>query len=110
MTLSNQLTSDLSQFIDDSEFAKEIIFTPGESYPNRTDKTATISGILDREFIEVNGMESLHPALLCLSSDVENAAHAIGNSMVEDGADKYKVIAKQPDGTGLTLLVLQGPQ
>lgn len=85
----------------------EVIFTPDDSYPTRTDKTIKINGIFDREYIELNGMESFKPVFVGSTSDLENAKHKKGNSMIEFNSTKYKVVDVEPDGTGITMLRLQ---
>ena len=69
----------------------------------------TVNGIFDNEYYgaaeggEVS-LESSNPAFLCRSADVPSAAHSdtlVGNSA------SYVVIGVQPDGTGMTALILE---
>lgn len=100
-----ELTSLLSDFGDD------ISFSPGSTYPNRNDGTTTIKGIFDNTFYEIAGeqgpADSSQPQLVCKTSDVTGAER---NSMIERGDDVYKVVGVEPDGTGITLLLLEGPR
>lgn len=93
------------------DFGDDIIFSPGSTYPSRNDNTATIKGIFDNEYFEIAGQDnparSSQPTLVCKSSDVNSAER---NSMVERGIDVYKVVGVEPDGTGITLLLLEGPR
>ncbi len=107
MTLSALLTSDLATILDTDDFATAVIFTPDASYPYQSSDTVTINAIFDKTFIETNGVESLKPVLFCKSSDVINATHTNGNSMIENGTTKYKVVGIENDGTGITQLLLE---
>lgn len=94
-----------------ADFGVAVTWSPGDTYPNRNDKTASIKGVFDNEFFEIAGQDtrarSSQPMIVCKTSDVETAAR---NSMVEIGADKFKVVGVEPDGTGITLLLLEGPR
>jgi len=101
--------ADRAALLDD--FGLDVIFSPGDSYPNRNDATVTIKGIFDNGFFEVPGqmgeINSLNPTLLARSSDTVDA---VRNSMVEIAGAVYKVVDPEPDGTGLTVLMLEGPK
>jgi len=94
-----------------ADFGQLVTFTPGTAYPYRSDKTVEITGIFDNGFYAVAGDEAdantRQPTLLCRTADTLGAAR---NSMVEIGSDVYKVVSPEPDGTGMTLLVLEGPK
>jgi hypothetical protein len=94
-----------------ADFGEAVVFTPGASYPNRSDKTVEIKGIFDNGFFDVVGDEAgantRQPSLLCITADTENAAR---NSMVEIGNDVYKVTSPEPDGNGFSVLMLEGPK
>ncbi len=96
MTFKDDLTNDLDIFFNDDEFAIEIIF-----------KTATIEGIFDNEFAQTAegdiGVETTVPQVLVRSSDVSGDDH--GETMTIDSV-VYKIIGIQPDGTGMTLILL----
>ncbi len=96
MTFKTNLTGDLDTFLDNEEFAVDITYNSG-----------TIQGIFDNEFIasvegEV-GIESTIPQVLVKSSDVASASH--DDTMTIDSV-VYNIIGIQPDGTGLTLILL----
>lgn len=78
--------------------------SPGNTYPNRNDKTQAISGILENEHVVIEGVETLSPVLVCRTADITNVVYG---SMVENGTVKYKVKSLQPDGTGITTLLLE---
>ena len=94
-----------------SDFGDTVTFSPGSTYPNRNDDTVDIKAIFDNAFFEVIGEEnparSSQPSLVCKTSDVSGAER---NSMIERGTDRYKVVGVEPDGTGITLLLLEGPR
>jgi hypothetical protein len=94
-----------------ADFGQLITFTPGAVYPNRSDKTVEIMAIFDNDFYAVDGGEvginTRQPSIMARTADTENAAR---NSMVEIGNDIYKVVSPEPDGTGMTVLQLEGPK
>lgn len=94
-----------------ADFGEAVIFSPGSTFPNRNDNTATINAIFDNTFFEVIGEEMpanmTKPTVVCKTADV---AAAERNSMIERGAEVYKVASAEPDGTGVTLLILEGPR
>lgn len=96
MTFKNDLTDDLNIFLDDSEFAVDVIFN-----------SETIQGIFDNEFIAVVkddiGVETTTPQCQFKTSDVLSAAH--GDIMTINSVD-YNIIGIQPDGTDMTLILL----
>ena len=98
MTLAADLTGDLDIFFNADEFAVEA-FLNGAATP--------IKVIFDNEYREIvlssGSVEGRVPQCLAKSSDVEAAAH--GNTL-KVGATTYKIIGVQPDGTGITTLML----
>ena len=65
--------------------------------------------IFDNEFVESEtepGVEGRQPVLTCRSSDVGNLEIRKG-SHVTIGADSYRVQRPEPDGTGMSRLVLR---
>lgn len=69
----------------------------------------TIQGIFDNDYQEVIddsgvGAESSQPVFLCRTADVSSAAH--GDTLVVNSTN-YVVRGVQPDGTGMTLLMLE---
>ncbi len=93
------------------DFGQSITFSPGDTYPNRNDKTAEITAIFDSGYFEITGEEtgtdSKTPTITARDIDTADAAR---NSMVEIGADVYKVVGVERDGTGMTELILEGPK
>ena len=86
-------TEDFSEFFISSELAD-----------NATIDSATVAGIFDNQFVEVNGIEGVRPVFTCSESEVSSIAHG---DAVTLKATSYKVAGIQPDGTGLTSLVLE---
>jgi hypothetical protein len=70
---------------------------------------ATLDGqplrvIFDREYVEVNGMGSSGPAATAPSASV---GAATTSSMLVVAGNTYRVRSVQPDGTGVSLLLLE---
>lgn len=64
------------------------------------------SGLFDRAYAGVGDIpvESYSPAVTCRSADVAELEH--GDSVTVDGSD-YTIRSIQPDGTGITVLILE---
>lgn len=97
MTFKDDLTTDLDIFLNSNEFAVDVTFN-----------AATIRGIFDNEFIallerEGIGVEGAGPQCLFKTSDVSTAIH--GDTMTIESI-VYNIIGIQPDGTGLTRILL----
>jgi len=86
-------TEDLSEFLDSTEMAD-----------NATIGASTIAGIFDNQFVEVHGIEGVRPVFVCAEADVSSIAH--GDALTIKTVS-YKVAGVQPDGTGLTSLILE---
>lgn len=97
MTLKTDLLSDLDEIFDTDEFAVEATLTGG----------IKIKVIFDDEFrgqnIESGEIRTTAPQVLCKSADVSGVA--LGNTITINSV-AYKVIERQPDGTGCTTLIL----
>lgn len=67
---------------------------------------ASVEGIFDNEYsllaFDIDGSK---PALTCRAADVAGAAR--GNAVVVNGVS-YTIQDIQPDGTGVTVLILEG--
>jgi len=70
-----------------------------------TINAAAVDGILTSEYVTVEFVESKKPVFLCKSSDVVGVAH--GDDVVASDSTAYKVRGIQPDGTGITKLILE---
>ena len=84
---------DLSEFLDDTELAD-----------NATIGASTIAGNFDNQFVEVNGIEGVRPVFTCAEANVATIAH--GDALTIKSIS-FKVAGIQPDGTGLTSLILE---
>jgi hypothetical protein len=98
MTLRERIESDIKNvFMNNNHFADDFVNA-------RTG--LTISVLFDKEFIAIiEDVESAAPAITCADTDIPGVLHDDLFTYV-DTAVVYKVIGKQPDGTGLTLLLL----
>lgn len=65
---------------------------------------ASVRGIFDDAYLDPLGMSGSQPALVCASVDVSAAAQ--GTAVVVNTIN-YTVGSIQPDGTGITRLLLQ---
>ncbi|MCF6147274.1 MAG: hypothetical protein E3K37_01300 [Candidatus Kuenenia sp.] len=92
MTLSDDLTGDLDTFLDTDDFGTAITYGGN-----------TIYGIFDSAYESADGVESSGPQVVVKSSDVPVIAH--GAAMVIAGTTYY-VINAQPDGTGISVILL----
>jgi len=96
MSLRTDLINDLDDFLNNEEFAVEVQI--GERI---------IYGIFDDEYNAVNiqtgEIAQTEPQVIVKSSDIENLA--LDTEIIINGI-VYKVKEIQPDGTGLTTLIL----
>lgn len=97
MSLKDDIITDLDVFINENEFAVEVTLASGQK----------IKGIFDDEFRALNMQDgqvaSSGPQVICKSSDVASIEL---NTVLMINETEYKVIERQPDGTGLTTLIL----
>lgn len=97
MTLSSHLTSDLSTLLGTDDFGVAGAITDG----------ATINGIFDdaSEMVnaETGAVETTNPQFICRTADVSSVVIA---TVITISSTPYSVIGIQPDGTGLTTLIL----
>lgn len=96
MTLKSDITNDLATFLNTNEFATSITYNSN-----------VIKGIFDDAYKGINmatgEIESTDPQVVVKTSDVSDIEH--GNNLVISSTTYY-VIGIQPDGTGLTTLIL----
>ena len=62
-----------------------------------------VSGIFDNGFNDAIGIAGSSPMLDCISDEVD----AVRGDTVTIGTTAYTVVTVQPDGTGMTRLILQ---
>ncbi len=96
-TFKEDLLTDLDDvFLDNEEFAVDVLYN-----------AATFQGIFDDGFIDSAddgiAVESTAPQVQVKTSDVVGALH--DETMTINSID-YKIIGIQPDGTGMTLILL----
>jgi len=76
--------------------------------PHVSSKSVSIYGIFDRPYIETNKIEGYKPVVTVSAVDVLSVAHG---AMVRHDPDAtytdYKVVGIEPDGTGMTMLILE---
>ncbi len=91
-------------FFDIDDFATASSYTPTGG------SASTLDGIFDSKFFEVDpisgvGVVSAQPRFICTTADLPSGA-AAGDAITVDGT-AYTVRVIQPDGTGITTLVLE---
>lgn len=95
------LTSDLAMMFDTDVFAETVTYTPSGG------SAVSIPAIFDLPFEEMavqeTGVDSAAPQCAVRSADAPSAKPG---DTVQRGATVYNVISAQPDGTGVTTLVL----
>jgi len=91
------MTEDLTAFLSTSEFAVDVVIG-----------ATTYQGILDKDFIAVTAgeasVESVGPAVHMRDVDVSGVAHG---TSITVGGTAYTVRGIEPDGTGMTTLILE---
>jgi len=92
--------SDRAGMMDDWDSAT---YTDAQ-YPHPSSVTTTIDGIFDKEYVELNGVESYSPVFTCQTSDVPNVKHGARMTI---NLINYTVVGVQPDGTGVVQLILE---
>lgn len=90
---------DLTAFLNTDEFATAATYNG----------STTINGIFDKEFFgaDAGGMvaiEASKPVFHCRAADV--ATDAVGKTLVVSGTT-YTIEGQEPDGTGMTKLILR---
>ncbi len=94
-----------------ADFGETVMFTPSDTYPERNDNSRNITAIFDNEYIESGGglgADQRQPVAVARSIDVADAQRGSMLELESTGA-KYRVIRPEPDGTGVTYLILEGP-
>ena len=95
--------ADRAIFFDVDDFGTAASYTPSGG------SAATVNGIFDNDFVEVDagggvGIALQQPRFLCRTADVSSAAE--GDALVVSAVN-YTVRIVQDDGTGITTLVLE---
>jgi len=85
-------------------FGEDVDFTVGVD-------TWSGSAIFDNEFVDVDGVESRHPVMLCRLDDIykpgelQNIEFRATSLLILAGG--YNIVEVQEDGTGMVTLVLE---
>lgn len=92
-------TEDLTLFFKTADFGVAATFNG----------STTVNGIFDNEyapaFDDEEGVQTSLPRFTCATSDV---ADAVGKTL-QVSSTQYTIVEEQPDGTGVTVLVLAHP-
>ena len=94
-----ETAADRAAMLDTDEFAVAATYNGG----------AIVNGIFDNEYAGVlDGagapVESTRPVFYCRTADVASAVH--GDTLVISGTT-YNVVGVEPDGAGMTTLILE---
>jgi len=89
------MTEDYTVFLNSVEHGTAAVY-----------KTTSIVGIFENQYIEVNGVETLAPTFMIDLLSVPNIVR--GNTLRINNLE-YRVAGKQPDGTGMVLIILEAP-
>ena len=98
-----ETADDRSYFVSIDDFGVTGTYTPAGG------SASSVSGIFDTDFVEVDtgGSESFaqqQATFMCRTADVSDAAE--GDSLMI-GGETYIIRIVQPDGTGMTNLILE---
>lgn len=102
MTLATDIVTDLSEFINTDEFATSVTVSPGATYPSRNSDTSTLSAIIDKAYDDSGNVDSSIKYAKFVTSDLTGVEYG---SMIEIGADKFKVRRLTPDDDGVFTVV-----
>jgi len=86
---------DFSAFLDSEEHATTAIY-----------KTKSVDGIFEDQFVLVNGVETIKPTFLV---DLASVPNIVRDNTLRINDKEYRVAGKQPDGTGMVLIILEAP-
>ena len=96
-----------------SDHGEPATFSPGNVWPNRSSAAATITIIFDSDYVELDtersSINSNNPLCQCRTIDVVDAVRGSVITRTSTAKD-YKIVNVEPDGTGFTLLELEGPR
>ena len=97
MTLKTDLTGDLAEMLDTDEFGVEMTLTGGTKVNVIFDDEYRVQNIQDGQ------ISATAPQVIGRTSDLSGIS--LGATVTINSV-AYKVIERQPDGTGLTTLIL----
>ncbi|PTR04965.1 hypothetical protein C8R30_101162 [Nitrosomonas nitrosa] len=67
----------------------------------------TLRGIFSNQYVDADGISSQVANLTVKSSDVELLELENGTELIFPNGDTYQIADSQPDGTGITILLLE---
>jgi hypothetical protein len=93
MTFKDSLEDDYNEFFNTDEMAVSALI---DGLP--------VDGIFDRPYIDTQEVSGYQPSLTCRSTDIDNVLE--DDPVMIDGVS-YRVSGVEPDGTGITKLILE---
>lgn len=115
MSLKGDIEGDLVNMLDTNEFADKATYSPKNyALQHPSNKSAPVNGIFDHDFIQINGIESYGPIFDAATAELCDVTHGAKLTIHPSGKTlptdiTYTVRGVQPDGTGLTRLILEAP-
>lgn len=97
--MSAETDADRLAFFDLDDFAVCAVWKD-----DNANVKGNVKGQFRNEFVDALNVESQTPTFQCRASDISGIAN--GHTMTIDSTD-YTVYVKQPDGTGVTTLILE---
>lgn len=86
----------------------EVLIYTANGDTHVSSKSKSIYAIFDRPYVETAKVEGYAPVITVRDSDVAGVVHGAMIRRSVSGADiDYKVIGIEPDGTGMTAIMLQ---
>jgi len=76
----------------------------GQCYPTAA---GPLLAIFDSEFLETADSETRVPVLMCTTADVSKLSMTAKGAQVTVAGKAYRVRRHEPDGTGMSVLVLE---
>jgi len=89
------MAEDFTAFLDANEHATTAVY-----------KTVDVVGIFENQFVLVNGVETVKPTFLV---DLASVPEIVRDNTLRIDNKEYRVAGKQPDGTGMVLIILEAP-
>ena len=93
---------DIDDFFDTNDFAEEATYTPDGG------DAQTVNGIFDLEYVDIDvgglPIAGLKATFTCSTDDIPGDSE--GDALTVRGID-YTIMVCQPDGTGVTKLILE---
>lgn len=95
---------DMTVFYDLDVFGEQFTYTPPGTFPHRSDKSKTITGIFSEYRIRADRVDQDVPSVSFPAGELTDLARG---AMVERGTKRYKVQGWEMEGEAVTRLILE---